>query len=88
MYLFPVSIFRRKPRYRNLSHTHCYPTSSPRIKDENTLRVSLQSRIYQVEPERTKQMEPILRAKVKFFFESENLKKKLLIKNDGHIGFL
>jgi hypothetical protein len=47
---FPVFIFRRKPRYRNLSHAHCYPTSSPRIKDENTLRVSLQSRIHQVEP--------------------------------------
>ena len=39
-------------------------------------------------PERTKQMEPILRAKVKIFFKSENLKKKLLIKNDGHIGFI
>ena len=31
--------------------------------------------------------EPILRAKVKIFFERENWKKqkKLLIKNDGHI---
>ena len=38
--------------------------------------------------ERTKQMEPILRAKVNFFFKSENLKKMLLIKNDGHIGFV
>ena len=27
-------------------------------------------------------MEPILRAKVKIFFKSENLKKMLLIKND------
>ena len=27
------------------------------------------------QPERTKQMEPILRAKVKIFFKSENLKK-------------
>ena len=31
-------------------------------------------------------MEPILRAKFKIFFKSENLKKMLLIKNDGHIG--
>ena len=54
MYLFPVFIFRRKPRYRNLSHAHCYPTSSPRIEDENTLRVSLQSRIHQVEPTENK----------------------------------
>ena len=52
--LFPVFIFRRKPRYRNLSHTHCYPTSSPRIEDENTLRVSLQSRNHQVEPTENK----------------------------------
>ena len=28
-----------------------------------------------VNPERTKQMEPILRAKVEIFFKSENLKK-------------
>ena len=32
--------------------------------------------------ERTKQMEPILRVKVKIFS-----KVKILIKNDGHIGF-
>ena len=38
--------------------------------------------------ERTKQMEPILRAKVKIFFKSENFKKMLLIKNDGHLGFI
>ena len=38
--------------------------------------------------ERTKQMEPILRAKVKIFFKSENLKKNLLIKNDGHIDII
>ena len=31
-------------------------------------------------------MEPILRAKVKIFFKSENLKEMLLIKSDGHIG--
>ena len=37
-------------------------------------------------PERTKQIEQILRAKVNIFFKSENL-KMLLIKNDGHIGF-
>ena len=30
-------------------------------------------------------MEQILRAKVKIFFKSENLKKMLLIKNDGYI---
>ena len=33
-------------------------------------------------------MEPILRAKVKIFFKNENFKKKLLIKNDGDIGFI
>ena len=37
--------------------------------------------------ESTKQMEPILRAKVKIFFKSENSKKKILIKDDGHIMF-
>ena len=37
--------------------------------------------------ESTKQMEQTLRAKVKIFFKSENLKKMLLIKNDGLIGF-
>ena len=36
----------------------------------------------------TKQMEQTLRAKVKIFFKSENLKKMLLIKNDGLIGFI
>ena len=38
--------------------------------------------------ESTKQMEQTLRAKVKIFFKSENLKKMLLIKNDGLIGFI
>jgi hypothetical protein len=39
--------------------------------------------------ESTKQMEQTLRAKVKIFFKSENLNKKmLLIKNDGLIGFI
>ena len=33
-------------------------------------------------------MEQTLRAKVKIFFKSENLKKMLLIKNDGLIGFI
>ena len=33
-------------------------------------------------------MEQTLRAKVTIFFKSENLKKVLLIKNDGHIGFI
>ena len=39
-------------------------------------------------PESAKQMEQTLRAKVKIFFKSENLKKMLLIKNDGLIGFI
>jgi hypothetical protein len=33
-------------------------------------------------------MEQTLRAKVKNFFQSANLKKMLLMKNDGHIGFI
>ena len=36
--------------------------------------------------ERTKQMEPILRAKVKI--QKWKLKKMLLIKNDVHTGFI
>ena len=39
-------------------------------------------------PESTKQMKQTLRAKAKIFFKSENLKKMLLIKNDGLIGFI
>ena len=33
-------------------------------------------------------MEPILRAKVKIFFQKGKLTKKLLIRSDGHIGFI
>ena len=33
-------------------------------------------------------MEQTLRAKGKIFFNSENLKKMLLIKNDGLIGYI
>jgi hypothetical protein len=36
-------------------------------------------------PERSKQMEPILRAI--FFFQKGKLKKMLLIKNDGHMPY-
>ena len=50
MYLFSIFIFRGKSGYRNLSHAHCYPTSSPRIEDENTLRVSLLPKIHEIEP--------------------------------------
>ena len=44
-----------------------------------TLYPHLKTTVYS-NPERTKQMEPILKAKVKIFFKSENLKKMLLIK--------
>ena len=37
-------------------------------------------------PESTKHLEQTLGAKVKIFFNSENLKKMVLIKNDGRIG--
>jgi hypothetical protein len=37
--------------------------------------------------DRTKQMEQILRAKVKIFFKVK-IKKMLLLKNDGPIGFI
>ena len=41
--------------------------------------------MYFINAESSKQMEQILRAKVKTFFKSENFKKMLLIKNDGFI---
>ena len=38
------------------------------------------NRAYYAQPERTKQMEPILKAKVKILFKSENYKKCFFIK--------
>ena len=50
--------------------------------------IGMHYEIVLVQSESTKQMEETLRAKVEIFFKSENLKKMISIKYDGHIGFI